>query len=239
MKNNSKLVLGAIALSVIVSGGMAMATFAKEANHENDERREHSEEFKAEHKGQNHSEFKEQMQAAKSALESNDYNAWVEALSDHPKSEEFVTQENFNTLLQAKALRDEGKMEEAKQLLKDSGIKMRGKHMQGQDSNWGKKHGEGKGEMGKSMQEMKAALESNDYNTWAELMEKHGLAQESINQETFNKFLEAHSLHEAGEHEQAKELMQEIGFEKKHSMKHSMKGSMKHSNNGSMNSSNN
>jgi hypothetical protein len=59
----------------------------------------------------------------KELFAAGDYDAWAEAMADKPNAEEFVTEENFDVLVQAHELREAGDMEAARELLESNGIK--------------------------------------------------------------------------------------------------------------------
>ncbi len=65
--------------------------------------------------------------------------------------------------------------------------------------------------------EVKAAVAANDYDAWASAVEDTKFAEkhaDKINEDTFNKLVEAYSLREAGDKEGAKAIMQELGIKK-------------------------
>lgn len=62
-------------------------------------------------------------EAARAAIQANDYNAWVTAMADAPHAETFVTQEHFDALVQAEVLIQAGDREGAKALLDAAGIR--------------------------------------------------------------------------------------------------------------------
>lgn len=74
------------------------------------------------------------------------------------------------------------------------------------------KKGKG-GEFKMNHQEMKEAIESGDYDAWAELMggQEH-FDEEKITPETFESLGEIHQLMEDGDKEEARELMKELGL---------------------------
>ncbi|MFH0892440.1 MAG: hypothetical protein V1867_06710 [Candidatus Falkowbacteria bacterium] len=86
----------------------------------------------------------ENMEAARTALEKNDYNAWKAAVGDNPISEK-ITADNFAKLAEAHRLMQEGKYEEAKALREELGLGGPGKMMGGmmKGGMQGMKHGGG------------------------------------------------------------------------------------------------
>jgi len=67
----------------------------------------------------------ENMAAARTAIENNDYNAWKTAVGDNPISEK-ITADNFAKLAEAHKLMQEGKYEEARALREELGLGGRG-----------------------------------------------------------------------------------------------------------------
>ncbi|QSH39290.1 hypothetical protein JXR01_03230 [Candidatus Kaiserbacteria bacterium] len=64
-------------------------------------------------------------------------------------------------------------------------------------------------------EEARNAIESNDYNAW--VTASVGTPMEGkVDAAGFAKMVEAHNLREAGDHEEAREIMKGLGFEKPH-----------------------
>lgn len=64
-------------------------------------------------------------------------------------------------------------------------------------------------------QDIKNAIENNDYDAWAEAMQKTHMGEKNpdvINEEAFAKMVEFHDLMESGDKEGARELMKKNGF---------------------------
>lgn len=55
------------------------------------------------------------------ALQNNDYNAWKEAMGDHPMAEK-ITEENFEQFAEMHKLMQEGKTDEANQIREELGF---------------------------------------------------------------------------------------------------------------------
>jgi len=192
MKSTTKLAIGAVALSLIASAGLAAMSQAFEREGEDHRQRiELSDEERTERKANR--------EAAKEALENNDYEAWAAILADHPKAEEFVNETTFNALIAAHALKEAGDKEGAKALLEEAGIKRPGFH---------------KGERGQHFAEFKAVIESGDYQAWLELHEGKDVPEDFLSEAAFNTLSEAHALKEAGDKEGAKALLEEAGIER-------------------------
>ena len=77
-----------------------------------------------------HIERKATHEAARSAVESNDYTAWATAIADSPMAENATT-EMFATLVEAHTLHETGDHEGARALMQESGIEKPGKHQRG------------------------------------------------------------------------------------------------------------
>jgi hypothetical protein len=56
-------------------------------------------------------------------IESNDYEAFRQKVADTPMADIIDTQDKFDALVESHELRDEGKYEEAREILEDAGIK--------------------------------------------------------------------------------------------------------------------
>ncbi len=67
----------------------------------------------------------ENMEAARTAIEKNDFNAWKEAVGDNPIAEK-INADNFSKLAEAHKLMQEGKYEEAKIIREELGLGGRG-----------------------------------------------------------------------------------------------------------------
>ena len=61
----------------------------------------------------------------------------------------------------------------------------------------------------------RTAIENNDYNAWAAAVAGTPQA-DKVDATTFSKLVAAHSLREAGDHEGARAIMQELGLERHH-----------------------
>jgi hypothetical protein len=60
---------------------------------------------------------------------------------------------------------------------------------------------------------VRVAIENNDYSAWSTAMAGTPLA-DKVTPETFARLVEAHNLREAGDHEAAREIMEELGLKK-------------------------
>ena len=111
-----------------------------------------------------------------------------------------LNDEQLSIFKEAKQLRINGNFEEARMLIEKSGIDFpKPKHL-----------GEGS-EMSEKHQEVEQAIEDGDYDRFIELTGDFPHKIE-IDEDTFNKLVEAHALRVEGDHEGAREIMDEIGF---------------------------
>jgi hypothetical protein len=114
-----------------------------------------------------------------------------------------LTDEQTTALEEAAAIR-EAAHEEAAQVLEDAGIdetKMREIHTAMREA-----HQE-------SFAAVKTAIENNDYTAFTAAVADSPMA-EAIDSETdFTKLVEAHELREAGDHDGARAIMEELGLE--------------------------
>lgn len=75
-------------------------------------------------------------------------------------------------------------------------------------------------EMRQDRQEMKDVMDSGDYDAWQakmhdrvnEMADRLAEMESNINEETFAKMQEAHSLMQSGDNEGAREIMDEVGI---------------------------
>lgn len=186
VKNNRNLVIGGVIAAAILSIGMLTSSYAFTPNEQNPNGDE----------GCARGPHMEMREEVEDALENDDYNAWADAMANHPKAEGLINEDTFNTLKQAHALHEAGDDEGAKALLDDAGIKPMGE----------------RGGMHEEMSAAHDALENNDYNAWAEAMANHPNAEEFVNENTFNTLQEAQALREAGDNEGAKALLEDAGI---------------------------
>jgi anti-sigma28 factor (negative regulator of flagellin synthesis) len=129
----------------------------------------------------------------KQAIQDGDYETFQELTQDRPNAPE-ISEDDFSKLQEAHGLMESGDQEAAKAIFEEIGLKgPRGGH-----------HGERGGEI-------REAVESGDYETWAAAVEERG---GDSSQATFEIIQKAHELHKTGDHESAKELLEENGIER-------------------------
>ncbi len=148
----------------------------------------------------------EKMQVVKDALESNDYDAWLEAIKDAPNYDEIVVvinESNFGQLVEAHNLMQDGDFEGAKAIAEELGVK---DLLPNREGNRGDK-----GEM----KEIMVTLGDGDYATFVELVQDKPMADkilEVINESNFDQFMAMHELMESGDFEGAKAIGDELGL---------------------------
>lgn len=116
-----------------------------------------------------------------------------------------LTQEQKDALTKAKALIDEGKKDEAQQLIKDAGLPT------GRAAMYRYKKGpkEPTEEMKQQHEAVMAAIRSNDFAKFKELTADKPFAGE-IDADAFAKLVEAEKLRAAGDEAGARELLKDI-----------------------------
>jgi hypothetical protein len=92
-------------------------------------------------------------------------------------------------------------------LTEESGIGMK----QGHDQMRGDRKGQMNGKMRGPREEVREAIENNDYEAFLNLTEDSPI-QVEINEDEFEKLVEAHSLMTDGKFEEAREIMDELGM---------------------------
>lgn len=120
---------------------------------------------------------------------------WLESLN--------LTDEQESALEKAETIRQEAN-EEAKQVLEDAGL---------DDEAMKEIHDAMHEQREASRKAMDEAIEANDYNAFLEAVKDTPFADAITSEEDFGKFKEAHELMEAGDHDAAKEIMEDLGIE--------------------------
>jgi len=138
----------------------------------------------------------------KDALDNNDYNSWVDAISDTPRGDEMlsvINESNFDQLVEANQLRESGDMEGAKTIMEELGL----------DQFMGKGPGGDRGGDPEQMQAVRDAIAAGDYDAWVAAMGDGERAQEIlsvINQDNFDQFVQAHQLMDQG-----RQILEDLG----------------------------
>ncbi len=103
-----------------------------------------------------------------------------------------MTDEQKSVLEQIRTLREEGNFEEARALSEEFEL----------DANFRGKEGN---------QEIRDAIESNDYDAYKELTAEAPFADQ-VDSSFFEKVVEAHEYMQSGDHESARDIMEELGI---------------------------
>jgi hypothetical protein len=121
-----------------------------------------------------------------------------------------LTDTQISAFEQAHELRKEGDRDAAREVIMDAGIDM--ETMQ-----------EVRKAMHEHRKEMRTAIdeavEDNDYAAFREAVEGSPIGDIVTSEDDFERFSQAHSLRMEGEHEAAREIMEDLGFEPKGKMK--------------------
>lgn len=145
-------------------------------------------------------------EAARTALEANDYDAWATALAEAPKAAERVNEDTFNILYEAFQLKEAGDVEAAKTLLQENDIRPH-KH-RGERGERPELTEEESAEREARREAVRAAVTAGDFAAWSEALADAPDAEEFVNEENFNVLVEASALRESGDNEAARELLQ-------------------------------
>lgn len=146
--------------------------------------------------------------AVQAALEANDYDAWVKAISINGQLPEFlkvITKDNFAKLVSMHKLLKEGKKDEAKTIADELGLNI----------------GVGEGGFGrpKINEAAETAITNGDYDAWVKAESVNGQLPEFlkvVTKDNFPKFVEARNYQKQAMELMKKSdaLMKEIGFKR-------------------------
>lgn len=132
------------------------------------------------------------------AIENNDYDAWRQVVGEDAPVLEKINEGNWdrfvemhNHLKSAREISDE--LDLKKPLDKKKIEMMKNKNFANNE-------------------EVKAAFENNDYQSWVTAVGTDFPAVEKVTEENFHKMVEAHNLIQSGEREAAKAIFEEIGL---------------------------
>lgn len=142
----------------------------------------------------------------KNALDNNDYASWVEAVGETAHGDEMlnlINESNFDQLVEAHNLRENGDMEGAHAIMEELGIEEIGprgpRDQNGQN-----------GQNQEQMQAVRDALDSGNYDAWVEAMgngERSQRMLEIINESNFDRLIEIHNLRQ-----QIQNISEELGL---------------------------
>lgn len=132
----------------------------------------------------------------RTAVANGDYSVFQEVIKDTPRAHQIDTEKKFNAMREAHQLRSDGKFEEARTMMKDSGL---GKTH--------KRHHDG-------FMEIHTVVASGDYAAFQEVVKDSRFGEKITSEEDFRKLQRAHLLRGAGEHGQAQTIMKDLGFQR-------------------------
>lgn len=126
-------------------------------------------------------------------------------------SHQYLTEEQGNVLEEIRELRQEGNFEEAQALAEenDVGLGFRG-NKGGMNAGRFSSVEERDEFREEHREDVENAIESQDFEAFEEAMSETHFADQ-ITEEHFEKVMEAHALKEAGDYEEAREIMNELG----------------------------
>ena len=129
--------------------------------------------------------------AIKTALNNNDYNAWLLAVGPDSQIAQIINQNNFPRLIESHNL-----TQQAESIQKELGIKdLKIQHQINQVKN---------------IKTGKKAILNNDYQAFIKALPKNCPMIEKINKQNFSQLVEAHQLIQNGEIREAKEIMKKL-----------------------------
>jgi anti-sigma28 factor (negative regulator of flagellin synthesis) len=226
MKNLNKVlaITGIVAAFAITNvASIALANTGEEVNEGDAPQMQHRMELTDEQR----EEIKQHMEELKSVVESGDYDAWYALVSEHrPNADilEKINADNFYLLNEMHQKMQEGDPEGAKAIADELGLKRPMKKMRQMRQNFDPEKAE---ERRQRMEEVKATVESGDYDAWYTLVSEHrpnADILEKINADNFYRLGEIHEALQNSDHETAKAIADELGLERP--MKGKFKGRM-------------
>lgn len=155
----------------------------------------------------------EDREALELAIENSDYDAWKTVMEKAKDDdvEKYLTEENFSIIARAYKLKASGDKSGAMDLLEKADIPgflimLCDRKMEG-----GK--GDMKGVDDTDRAAVEATYENSDYEAWKALMEERGgKILEYVNADNFGEYAKAKLLQEEGKMDEAKAILDELGF---------------------------
>ncbi len=150
-----------------------------------------------------HDASREQRDAVRTAIENDDYDAFSSLVTEGPLAEVITSKADFEKLVEAHTLMSDGDREAAEAIYDELGLERRQGGVGGP---------EGKGHGAMLSSDAQDALEAHDYTAFMAAIADSPLADEITSEDKFDTFVEAHTLLEAGDREQARTLLESAGF---------------------------
>lgn len=194
-KNNLKIQLGAAALGVLATTALVAGVTYAQSNSETKGNCEFNKE-RGGHIFQNRD-------AVITAIENNDYEAWLTAEGENSPFRDVISSENFSKFSEMHNLMKAGDREGAEKIREELGFGVRG---------FGQKEGMKGERKNKNHEAIKNAIEINDFNAWINAHPDNCPNADKLTQENFTKLVEAYNLEKMGDIEGANEIRKEINL---------------------------
>lgn len=152
----------------------------------------------------------EKRDAVKEAIENNSYEAFQAAIVGTPLAETVNSEEKFNQLVESHNLAKAGKIEEARAIRNELGIKdsPRQQERQKRDA-------------------MKEIVKNYDFAKFQELMKGKSISEIINTEEKFAEFIEARKMVRDGKYEEARAIYTELGLKAPKQFKEEKKAELK------------
>lgn len=171
--------------------------------------------------------MQKQKQDIINALDNQDYNAWVSAMTEngqHPSILDKINTTNFDKYLEFYNALKNKDMTTAKNLATELGLKFR-------DFNYRMTFHKIDPAMQKQVQDIKTALDNNDYNAWVSAVTengKHPAILDKINSENFPTLVQLYKAFENHDYTNAAQLANQLGIQFQFHHKMHMMNKMSH-----------
>lgn len=157
-------------------------------------------------------QFKSVRESVKAAIEEANYEAWKTAVTELPDGGERLleavrSETEFNQLVEAHNLAEQGNYEEAREIRENLGL----------DRGFGPRENKGNRPSKEQMEAVRTAIENKNYQEWQTAVKNSPNGGERIleavdSEEDFNKLVEGHQKMQEGDREGAEEIREELGL---------------------------
>ena len=154
----------------------------------------------------------ENFEALDKAIENGDYQAWKSLITQddrHPMIADKITEANFSKLQEMHQARVNGDTEKADAIRQELGLPDMMNHRGGRRG-----HGR-KGGNFAMRDEVRQAVENNDYAKWKDLLsknERHPQILDKVTADNFSKLKEMHDARLAGDTDKVESIRKELGL---------------------------
>ncbi len=159
--------------------------------------------------------FESVREAVRTAVEEANYEAWKTAVTGLPDGGEKLleavdSEDDFNQLVEAHNLAEQGNYEEAREIRENLGL----------NRGFGPGQNKGNKPLREQMEAVRQAMESGDYQAWVSAVQNTPNGGERIlgaidSEEDFNRLAESHQKMQEGDIEGAREIKEELGLDMK------------------------